>query len=84
MLNFAQFSATLNLRAAIQKWAQRRRVVVGRLQNSASDRQLGLDQGPGELKEEVRKNPELTAAFKGETAKDISNTFMSRTAGGGS
>ncbi|OLC26577.1 MAG: PEP-utilizing protein [Chloroflexi bacterium 13_1_40CM_65_17] len=72
MLNFAQFSATLNLRAAIQKWrGSVDEVVVGRLQNSASDRNWDSIKALWELKEEVRKNPELTAAFKGETAKDI-------------
>jgi pyruvate,water dikinase len=72
LLNFAQFSATLNLRAAIQKW---RGVVdeslIGRLGNSAHDRNWDSIKALWELKEEVKSDPALTVAFRGETAAGI-------------
>ena len=72
MLNFAQFSATLNLRNAIQKWrGSIDEALVGRLQNSANDRNWDSIKALWELKEEVRNDPELSKAFNGETAKDI-------------
>ena len=72
MLNFAQFSATLNLRAALEKWRGRvDEELLGRLQNSASDRNWDSIKALWALKEEVKARPELTAAFQGETAVDI-------------
>ena len=72
MLNFAQFSATLNLRAAIEKWrGSVDETLLGRLQNSSSDRNWDSIKALWELKEEVKKDPGLSTAFKGETAEDI-------------
>ncbi len=72
MLNFAQFSATLNLRGAIQKWrGSVDETLVGRLQNSSSDRNWDSIKALWELKEEVTRDPALSTAFRGETARDI-------------
>ncbi len=68
MLNFAQLSATLNLRAVMEK--TRGKVdeeLLGRLQNSASDRNWDSIEALWRMKNEVRDDPELRAAFgKGE------------------
>ncbi len=57
MLNFAQFSSTLNLNAVIQEVkGQVDPSLMGRLQSSVEDR---------------KSDPELTQAFKGETAGDV-------------
>jgi phosphohistidine swiveling domain-containing protein len=72
MLNFAQFSATLNLRAAIQKWRGTvDETLVGRLQNSSNDRNWDSIKALWGLKEEVVKDPALSAAFRGETASEV-------------
>jgi pyruvate,water dikinase len=64
MLNFAQLSATLNLRAVMER---RRGTVdeelLGRLQNSASDRNWDSIESLWRMKNEVRDEPELRAAF---------------------
>ena len=76
MLNFAQFSATLNLRAALEKWrGSVDEALLGRLQNSASDRNWDSIKALWGLKEEVKSRPELAAAFQGETAVDILATL---------
>ncbi|HEY8869689.1 MAG TPA: PEP-utilizing enzyme [Candidatus Limnocylindrales bacterium] len=64
MLNFAQLSATLNLRAVMQK--ARGSVdeqLLGRLQNSASDRNWDSIEALWRMKNEVRDDGELRAAF---------------------
>ncbi|HEX6656531.1 MAG TPA: hypothetical protein VF065_00535, partial [Ilumatobacter sp.] len=64
MLNFAQLSATLNLRAVMEK--VRGGVdeeLLGRLQNSASDRNWDSIEALWRMKNEVRDDPELRAAF---------------------
>jgi len=72
MLNFSQLSATLNLRAAMQKTRGKvDDVLLGRLQNSASDRNWDSIQALWQLKEEVKTDPELASAFQGETAADV-------------
>ena len=72
MLNFAQFSATLNLRSAIQRWRGGvDETLVGRLQNSSSDRNWDSIKALWELKEEVAKDPKLSLAFRGEAAREI-------------
>jgi len=82
MLNFAQFSATLNLRIAIQKWRGTvDEALLGRLQNSSNDRNWDSIKALWKLKEEVKKNTELSAAFKGETATDILRRLEESAAG---
>ena len=66
MLNFAQLSATLNLRAVMEK--HRGRVdepLLGRLQNSATDRNWDSIEALWRMKNEVRDDPELRARLRG-------------------
>ena len=72
MLNFAQLSATLNLRAVMEK--VRGGVdeeLLGRLQNSASDRNWDSIEALWQMKNEVRDDAELRAAFGAGDAKAI-------------
>jgi pyruvate,water dikinase len=72
MLNFAQFSATLNLRAAVEKWrGSVDEALIGRLGNSAHDRNWDSIKSLWELKEEVKTQPELAKAFQHEHAAEI-------------
>jgi pyruvate,water dikinase len=64
MLNFAQLSATLNLRAVMERIRGGvDEELLGRLQNSASDRNWDSIESLWEMKNEVRDDPELRAAF---------------------
>ena len=72
MLNFARLSATLNLRAV----AQRTRgavdeALLGRLQNSARDRNWDSIEALWTMKQEVVGDPGLSGAFRHETAPEI-------------
>ena len=72
MLNFAQLSATLNLRAVMEK--HRGRVdepLLGRLQNSATDRNWDSIEALWRMKNEVRDDPELRGAFAAEEVAEI-------------
>ncbi len=72
MLNFAQLSATLNLRAVAQKTrGEIDEVLLGRLQNSARDRNWDSIEALWKMKEEVRSDTALAAAFRHETAPEI-------------
>jgi phosphohistidine swiveling domain-containing protein len=72
MLNFAQFSATVNLRVAIEKWrGSVDEALLGRLGNSAHDRNWDSIKSLWELKERVKADAELAKAFRGETAAEI-------------
>ncbi|HSK52231.1 MAG TPA: PEP-utilizing enzyme [Clostridia bacterium] len=64
MLNFAQLSATLNLRAVMEKTrGSIDEELLGRLQNSASDRNWDSIESLWRLKNEVRDDAELRALF---------------------
>jgi phosphohistidine swiveling domain-containing protein len=64
MLNFAQLSATLNLRSVMQKTrGSVDEELLGRLQNSASDRNWDSIEALWRMKNEVRDDEELRAAF---------------------
>jgi phosphohistidine swiveling domain-containing protein len=64
MLNFAQLSATLDLRAAMVKIRGRvDEPLLGRLQNSASDRNWDSIEALWRMKNEVRDDAELRRAF---------------------
>ena len=64
MLNFAQLSATLNLRAVMEKTRGAvDEALLGRLQNSASDRNWDSIEALWRMKNEVRDDAELRAAF---------------------
>jgi phosphohistidine swiveling domain-containing protein len=72
MLNFAQLSATLNLRAVMER--TRGAVdeqLLGRLQNSASDRNWDSIEALWRMKNEVRDDPDLRAAFAADDATTI-------------
>ncbi|TAL07062.1 MAG: PEP-utilizing protein [Chloroflexota bacterium] len=64
MLNFAQLSATLNLRAVMEKTrGSVDEALLGRLQNSASDRNWDSIEALWRMKNEVRDDAGLRAAF---------------------
>ena len=72
MLNFAQLSATLKLRAVMEE--VRGGVdeqLLGRLQNSASDRNWDSIEALWRMKNEVRDDPELRAAFGADDANGV-------------
>ena len=72
MLNFAQLSATLNLRAVMEKTHGKiNEVLLGRLQNSAKDRNWDSIEALWKMKEEAKADSVLAEAFKAETADDI-------------
>jgi phosphohistidine swiveling domain-containing protein len=72
MLNFAQLSATLNLRAVMEKTHGKiNEQLLGRLQNSAKDRNWDSIEALWKMKEEVKLDPDLATAFKLETADEI-------------
>ncbi len=72
MLNFAQLSATLNLRAVMEKTHGKiNEQLLGRLQNSAKDRNWDSIGALWKMKEEAKADPVLAEAFKADTADDI-------------
>ncbi len=72
MLNFAQFSSTLNLNTTMQEVkGEVDPNLMGRLQNSIEDRNWDSIEALWQIKEEVKGDLELAQAFKGETAKDV-------------
>ncbi len=72
MLNFAQLSATLNLRAVMEKTHGKiDEVLLGRLQNSAKDRNWDSIEALWKMKEEAKADPDLAKAFRLESAHEI-------------
>jgi phosphohistidine swiveling domain-containing protein len=72
MLNFAQLSATLNLRAVMDRTrGSIDEQLLGRLQNSASDRNWDSIEALWRMKNEVRDDPELGRAFSAAEAEAI-------------
>jgi pyruvate,water dikinase len=72
MLNFAQLSATLRLRAVMEKTHGKvDEALLGRLQNSASDRNWDSIKALWEMKEEVKGDHVLSQTFGHETANEI-------------
>ncbi len=72
MLNFAQLSATLNLRAVMEKTHGKiNEQLLGRLQNSARDRNWDSIEALWKMKEEAKADPELASIFRAETAGEI-------------
>ena len=72
MLNFAQLSATLNLRAVMENTrGSVDEQLLGRLQNSASDRNWDSIEALWRMKNEVRDDAELRAAFVSEDTAEI-------------
>jgi len=65
MLNFAQLSATLNLQAVMQEvHGKVDQTLLGRLQNSAADRNWDALETLWKIKETAKKSKVLTDAFK--------------------
>jgi phosphohistidine swiveling domain-containing protein len=72
MLNFSQFSATMDLRAVMERTHGRiDEALLGRLQNSASDRNWDSIEALWKMKEEAKADTELADAFPHETAGEI-------------
>jgi pyruvate,water dikinase len=78
MLNFAQLSATLKLRAVMENARGTvDEALLGRLQNSASDRNWDSIEALWRMKNEVRDDPELRAAFAVEDTATIATALRS-------
>jgi len=76
MLNFAQLSATLKLRAVMER--TRGAVdegLLGRLQNSASDRNWDSIEALWRMKNEVRDDHQLRAVFSADDVADIARSL---------
>jgi len=72
MLNFAQLSATLDLRAVMERVRGTvDETLLGRLQNSAKDRNWDSIEALWKMKEEAKADPELRAAFGSDGAAAI-------------
>ena len=72
MLNFAQLSATLNLRAVMQRIrGSVDDALLGRLQNSAKDRNWDSIEALWKMKEEAKADAELSAAFNHSTPAEV-------------
>ena len=76
MLNFAQLSATLKLRAVMEKTrGSVDETLLGRLQNSASDRNWDSIEALWRMKNEIRDDTELKAAFAAGDAEAITGAL---------
>src|SRR6185295_18758628 len=72
MLNFAQFASTTNLNAVIAEVRGGEDPgLMGRLQSSLEDRNWDSVEDLWKLKDEVKADSDLAAAFEGETAADV-------------
>ena len=72
MLNFAQLSATLKLRAVMERTHGRvDDALLGRLQNTANDRNWDSIKALWEMKQEAKADADLAKAFGRETAPEI-------------
>src|SRR6266700_1820690 len=77
MLNFAQFSSTLNLNGTIQEIkGEVDGALIGRLQSSVEDRNWDSIEDLWKIKEEIKGDSILSEAFKGETAADVWRTLQ--------
>src|SRR5439155_8450488 len=72
MLNFGQFSATMALNATIEDVrGAADPALVGRLQSSVDDRNWDSIDALWQMKEVIKGDDELRAAFRGDTARDV-------------
>jgi len=72
MLNFAQFTATMGLNAAIAEFKPDANPdLAGRLQSSVDDRNWDSVKGLWEMKETIKGSDTLESAFKAETASGV-------------
>jgi pyruvate,water dikinase len=78
MLNFAQFSATMGLNATIEEVkGSVDAELVGRLQSSVDDRNWDSIEALWRMKEEIKADDELRAAFVGDTAAQVARALES-------
>src|SRR5437867_5966121 len=83
MLNFAQLSATLKLRAVMEKTrGSIDEGQLGRLQNSASDRNWDSIEALWRMKNEAREDADLRAAFEPEDTHEIAAALRATDRGG--
>jgi pyruvate,water dikinase len=76
MLNFAQLSATLNVRAVMEKTrGSVDEQLLGRLQNSASDRNWDSIEALWRMKNQVRDDDQLRAAFASAVPGEIAESL---------
>jgi phosphohistidine swiveling domain-containing protein len=72
MLNFAQFASTQALNALLEEAkGEAAAGLMGRLQSSVADRNWDSIEDLWKMKQEIKADAELAAAFEGETAADI-------------
>ena len=72
MLNFAQFASTQALNALLEEEkGEAAAALMGRLQSSVEDRNWDSIEDLWKMKEEIKGDSELAAAFEGETAVDV-------------
>jgi pyruvate,water dikinase len=72
MLNFAQFASTQSLNALLEEEkGDAAPALMGRLQSSIEDRNWDSIEDLWKMKEEIKEDSELRAAFEGETAADV-------------
>ena len=77
MLNFAQFSATMNLRATMERIrGSVDEQLLGRLQNSASDRNWDSIEALWRMKNEARDDTQLRALFAAGDAAHITKALI--------
>src|SRR5581483_1368716 len=82
MLNFAQFSATMALNATMEQVrGAPDPALMGRLQSSLEDRNWDSIEALWRMKEEVKGDDELRAAFAGETADAVLRALDASTRG---
>jgi pyruvate,water dikinase len=82
MLNFAQFSSTLNLNAMIQQVkGEVDPGLMGRLQSSLENRNWDSIEALWQIKEEIKQDSDLAQAFKGETAGDVLRNLQNSESG---
>ena len=72
MLNFAQFASTQALNGLLeQEKGEAAAALMGRLQSSVEDRNWDSIEDLWKMKEEIKDDSDLNAAFEGETAADV-------------
>jgi pyruvate,water dikinase len=82
MLNFAQFSATLRLRATMERVrGDVDEELLGQLQNSAADRNWDSVEGLWRMKEVVKGNAALAGAFRSGDGREIFEALQSSDVG---
>src|SRR5260370_4479404 len=82
MLNFAQFSATLRVRAAMQVVrGHADEELLGQLQNSAADRNWDSVEGLWRMKEVAKRDPALASAFRAGDGGEIFEALQSSDVG---